>query len=112
MPVFTYKKLLVRHAELPCEKEVTLGGVSYWLGIAYNAAGDFYTGTLKDITGAIRFTGKFAYMTNLIDAVIAGLRPGVRIIPVDEADLRNGTIRHARLGKSNFDQIDIAIFEN
>ena len=110
MAILEYKKIPLNRNEVPCEKEIAVRGEPFLFRFDYNSYGDFYTCHIKTVDGKILYAGKLSYMTGLIDAVVPELPPDLQIIPLDEADVRNGTVTHERLGKENLDRIDIAMF--
>lgn len=98
-----------KHSELPAEKTFDIKGVNYAITIRYNDRFDFYTAEISDNGGNLLFTGKLTYNRNLIDAVVPGIDPTIKIIPIIIEDAMREFPVVTRIGKDNFDSVSLVV---
>jgi len=102
----TYLNIL--KSEIPCEKIFLIEGTEYTFLFSYNDLFDFYTVTVKDMSGEVIFANKFSYMRNAFDPVVAQL-PRVRLVPISLAEFERSVPAHERISADNFDDVRICL---
>lgn len=85
MPDFEYLPLTA--AEVPIEKDFTIGDSTYaWL-FRYNETFDFYTLEIRDEDDVILYTTKLTYASDIVNAVVEGLNISKVIVPINILEL-------------------------
>ena len=100
--------LNISKSEIPCEKIFLINGTEYAFLFMYNDLFDFFTVTIKNMSGEIILSNKLSYMRNALSPVVEGIT-NVRLIPISLAEFESGEAVHKRISTTNFDNVRITI---
>lgn len=106
MPTFEF--LPVTADEVPIEKDFTIGDSTYsWL-FKYNETFDFYSLEIIDEDDVIVYTTKLTYGSDIVNAVVEGLRISRIVVPFNileltqDIALQNQRVSKESLGRTVF----------
>ena len=98
-------------SEVPVEKTVEFNGANYRFQLLWNDEGSFYSLLVSSQEGVQLLANKLSYGYNAIQAIVAGLSLGAKLVPLDPADIVSDIpIRSAITKESLGDGVKLYIF--
>lgn len=104
-----YDYLPFTHDELPVQKTFCVDGTNYNIEVLYNDRFGFYTMIIKNLEDNVLLSTKLNYLTNALDALVAGLDLKRKILPALPENIESGVPVYSTIDSTNFDKIKVCL---